>query len=101
MLTSLERLEKEKTALILCISFSHTETLHTIRNGVDELVGTTPVVDSIGSQFSEVSKRAQSQQDQPVLKVSCWFSRLANLITDFSGTHPNLQDRGSEFGDTQ
>lgn len=38
ILTCFERLEKEKTALILCISVVHTQTLQTIGNGVELLV---------------------------------------------------------------
>jgi hypothetical protein len=60
MLTGFERLEKEKTALILCINFVHTETLGNISDGVNELIKMANIdrnVAALGERFDEAEKR--------------------------------------------
>jgi hypothetical protein len=60
MLTSFDRLEKEKSALILCIGFIHTETLGTIRDGVDELI---PKMANIDQSVTALGKSWTKQRN--------------------------------------
>lgn len=70
MLNSFERLEKEKSALILCISFIHTETLGTIRDGVGELI---PKMDTINRSVTAIGRQlsASEAEKQSSCPVSC------------------------------
>ncbi|KAE8445372.1 hypothetical protein EG329_013494 [Mollisiaceae sp. DMI_Dod_QoI] len=65
MLTCFEKLEKEKTALILCITVVHTQALQSIGNGVDILVERDM---SKGAErvkkVEEKSKKAQVKMDK-------------------------------------
>jgi hypothetical protein len=76
-----DRLEKEKTALILCITISQTETLHYIRDGVGELL---PSVDVMASRVAEFVKKRENNQDGDIQKVShnCPLNLKSYLIFD-------------------
>ncbi|TVY87774.1 hypothetical protein LAWI1_G006406 [Lachnellula willkommii] len=54
MIASFDRLEKEKSALILCISFTHTETLGIIRDSVGELI---PRINSMDQGVNAINRR--------------------------------------------
>jgi hypothetical protein len=54
MVASLEILEKEKSALILSISFTHTETLGIIRDSVGELI---PRINSMDQGITAINRR--------------------------------------------
>jgi len=71
MLTSFERLEKEKSALILCISFIHTETLGTIRDGVGQLL---PKMDNIDQSVAALGIQLSDTEKKSFPPVSrCWL----------------------------
>lgn len=71
MLTCFEKLEKEKTALILCITVVHTQALQSIGNGVDILVERDMSKDAErAKKFEEKSKKAQVSKTFTVKTIS-------------------------------
>lgn len=74
MLASLDRLEKEKSALGLCITFKHAETLGNIRDSVGELI---PRINSMDREFTTLSRRFSSGKNHRARGVSLGHGRSA------------------------
>jgi hypothetical protein len=73
IISSFERLEKEKTALILSISFSQTGTLRKIHNGVEELKKTISTTVIMENQAGDENKMSEGLQNSGLLNVSQLF----------------------------
>jgi len=80
MLASLDRLEKEKSALVLCITFTHTETLGNIRDSVGELI---PRINSMDRGFTTLSKKFPGGKNHRARGVSSGheYSALVQYLT--------------------
>jgi hypothetical protein len=68
ILNGFDRLEKEKSALILCINLIHTESLGSICSKVGEL---NPKMDMIGQGVAALKKNFGDAKTQPSRPVSC------------------------------
>jgi hypothetical protein len=93
MVASLDRLEKEKSALVLCIGFTHAETLGTIRDSVGELI---PKINSMDRGFTVLSRRfpggnkhrgreVSSDHECPAPSAVIDFARRKNLWCNKNG----------------
>jgi hypothetical protein len=92
MLISFDRLEKEKTALLLYINISHTESLYTIDKSVAELVATIPYVDWMDHQLVETPRRHSLPEDQWPLTVSqTIFALRGSLAPKNSQAQPEIR----------
>ncbi|KAF4631647.1 hypothetical protein G7Y89_g6487 [Cudoniella acicularis] len=56
LVTCFDRLEKEKSALLLCINFSQTETLNSLRDSVAEITRFLPSADTMSNRVPVVSE---------------------------------------------
>jgi len=81
MVASLERLEKEKSALILCINFKHIETLGIVRDSVGALIRR---VNSMDQGVTAINRRFRGGDKHSSYRVSfgrlvLWFSATADM----------------------